>query len=251
MFKRQLVGIVASRELAGVSNSPHHLCRFVPLGRSSSDHWCFSCCLPGGEWRKGPNGNIGHGDDRGRHGESGHIFVCWNETFKWMDSFNCFLTGKNLLEKDKLYANLVIFRGRCKSAIVPMVQWKVLVTSKTVWDDQSQPSEKGCPSWPKGIHSKKVALVQKSSAKTSTTWGWRDRRISSPPYLHQQEVTQRLLQHGQLLSRAKPPEGTTGATTLAIAPRCHQLRRLKYFDKASSCVVWEVQLLLVVFRRCW
>lgn len=49
-----------------------------------------------------------------------------------------------------------------------------------------------------------------------------------------------MLQHGQLLSRAKPPEGTTGATTLAIAPRCHQLRRLKHFDKASCYGGWVV-----------
>ena len=65
--------------------------------------------------------------------------------------------------------------------------------------------------------------------------------IAGFPPSELQEVTQRLLKHGQLLSRAKPPEGSTGATTLAIAPRCHQMRRLKNFDKASrygGLVVW-------------
>ena len=49
-------------------------------------------------------------------------------------------------------------------------------------------------------------------------------------------VAQRLLQHGQLLQRAKPP-GSLGATTLALAPRCHGLQRLKRFHKApQKCV---------------
>ncbi len=66
--------------LQGVSKNPHVcLCRFVPLGRRSSDHWCFSCCLPGGEWGKGPNGSP-TGTTGDKHREPGHICLVlkWN-----------------------------------------------------------------------------------------------------------------------------------------------------------------------------
>eukprot|EP00438_Fugacium_kawagutii_P019493 Skav235626 [mRNA] locus=scaffold358:307632:310705:+ [translate_table: standard] len=55
-----------------------------------------------------------------------------------------------------------------------------------------------------------------------------------------EEVRQRLLQHGELLGRAKPPDDK-GATTLALAPRCHGLRELQQFDKALICHMasWE------------
>ena len=120
----------------GVSKSPHQLCRFVPLGRSSCGHWCFSCCLPGGEWRKGPNGNIGHGDDRERHRESGHIFY----VLKWNVRANGLI--QLFFEQVKTYNKRNgIWKGQivCKShhfssffelgarvQLCPMVQWKVL-----------------------------------------------------------------------------------------------------------------------------
>lgn len=47
-----------------------------------------------------------------------------------------------------------------------------------------------------------------------------------------QEVAARLLEHGELLGRAKPPPGKA-ATTLALAPRCLALRRLSSFHKAQ------------------
>lgn len=155
LFKQQLAGICCFQAFL---KSPHHLCRFVPLGRSGSDHWCFSCCLPGGEWRKGPNGNIGHGDDRERHRQSGH-FLCveMKDLCEWIHS-TVFLTGKNLQQKKW---DLKRTNWSCKShhflqfgARVQLCLWfngKFLVTSKTAWDDQFQPSEKDCPSWPKRI----------------------------------------------------------------------------------------------------
>ena len=58
----------------------------------------------------------------------------------------------------------------------------------------------------------------------------------TPPTKTPKAVKQRLLQHGQLLARAKPPQGAS-ATTLAMAPRCHSLRELRRFHKALKRVV--------------
>ena len=100
----------------GVSKSPHHLCRFVPLGRSSSDHWCFSCCLPGGEWRKGP---VAGTSDMGMTGtDTGNpdTFLCveMKRSGEWTHS-TVFWIGKNLqqkkwdLKRDKLVLQISSF----------------------------------------------------------------------------------------------------------------------------------------------
>ncbi|CAK9016158.1 unnamed protein product [Durusdinium trenchii] len=66
-------------------------------------------------------------------------------------------------------------------------------------------------------------------------------------------VAQRLLQHGQLLQRAKPP-GSLGATTLALAPRCHGLQRLKRFHKVCDYLdlnLDETKVQLAPFHPLW
>ena len=152
--------------LQGVSKNPHvSLCRFVPLGRRSSDHWCFSCCLPGGEWGKGPNGSP-TGTTGDKHRESGHICsgVEMKPLGEWTRQRVFFVVAgreklkKSWFRKDKFMQIAQMF----------MVQWKIgHFQGRSREDHQVQPSEKNCPCLPKHIPSKKVALLQKCSAKTS------------------------------------------------------------------------------------
>eukprot|EP00435_Cladocopium_sp_Y103_P064279 s88_g26.t1 len=69
----------------------------------------------------------------------------------------------------------------------------------------------------------------------------------------EEEVKQRLLQHGQLLGRAKPP-ASKSATTLALAPRCHSLRSLRRFHKICDFLdlnLDETKVQLAPFHPKW
>ncbi|CAJ1400344.1 unnamed protein product [Effrenium voratum] len=69
----------------------------------------------------------------------------------------------------------------------------------------------------------------------------------------EQAVAARLLQHGDLLARAKPPGGRQ-ATTLCLAPRCHELRRTRHFHKVCDFLdlhLDETKVQLAPFHPKW